>query len=126
MSDAAVTQHSPAIRVGGRRLSVTSRPRPRANSEAAANVGANQTEDTDYPRPAGHVEEEAHAPPHNEEEIPKKRKHHGHGSHDDNRLQESAYRKTEASRPTKDHVGGKSGYGGGGRIAQPAGKSLGV
>jgi hypothetical protein len=44
----------------------------------------------------------------------------------DNRLQESAYRKAEASVPTKDHVGGKSGYGGGGRIAQPAGKTFGV
>lgn len=126
MSDATVTQHPPAIRVGGRRLSVTSRPRPRANSEAVANVGANQTEATDYPRPAAHSEEEAHPPPHNEEEIPKKRKHHGQGNHDDSRLQESAYRKAEASTPTKDHVSGKSGYGGGGRIAQPAGKSFGV
>ncbi|KAG1783438.1 hypothetical protein EV702DRAFT_1191861 [Suillus placidus] len=126
MSDAAVTQHSPA------KWAVAGSQSPRARGlvptrKLLANVGANQTEDTDYPRPAGHIEEEAHAPPHNEEEIPKKRKHHGQGSHDDNRLQESAYRKAEASRPTKDHVGGKSGYGGGGgRIAQPAGKSLGV
>ncbi|KAG1742688.1 uncharacterized protein EDB91DRAFT_291767 [Suillus paluster] len=126
MSDAVVAQHPPAIMVGGRRLSVTSRPRPRANSGALPNVGANQTENTDYPRPAGHGDEEAHDPPHNEEELPKKKKHHGHGSHDDNRLQESAYRKAEASRPTKDNVGGKSGYGASGRIAQPAGKSFGI
>lgn len=85
-----------------------------------------QTENTDYPRPAGHGEEEAHPPPHNEEEVPKKKKHHGHGNHDDNRLLESAYRKAEASMPTRDHVGGKNGFGAGGRISQPAAKAFGV
>lgn len=85
-----------------------------------------QTQNTDYPRPTDHGEEEAHAPPHDEEEVPKKKKNHRHGSHDDNRLLESAYRKAEASRPTRDNVSGKSGYGAGGRIAQPVGKTFGV
>jgi len=84
-----------------------------------------QTENTDYPRPADHGEEQAHVPPHNEDEVPKK-KHHRHGNHDDNRLLESAYRKAEATRPTRDHVGGKNGFGAAGRIAQPAGKNFGV
>ncbi|OAX38124.1 hypothetical protein K503DRAFT_770817 [Rhizopogon vinicolor AM-OR11-026] len=127
MTDTTLTQHPPATKVGGRRLSVsTSRPRPHANSGAPSNGSPPQAENTDYPRPADHGEEEAHAPPHNEEEVPKKKKHHGHGSHDDNRLLESAYRKAEASRPTRDHVGGKNGFGGGGRISQPAGKTFGV
>jgi hypothetical protein len=40
-------------------------------------------------------------------------------------MRESAYRKAEMTRPTRDSVGGKKDFGAGGRIAQPM-KSFGV
>ncbi|KAF8844186.1 hypothetical protein BDN67DRAFT_963305, partial [Paxillus ammoniavirescens] len=83
MSDILSAQHPPALKVGGRRLSINSRPKPHANSKALPTNATDQAENTDYPRPTAQEagEEQAHPPPHNEEEAPKKEKKHGHGSH---------------------------------------------
>ncbi|KAI0066579.1 hypothetical protein BV25DRAFT_1835595 [Artomyces pyxidatus] len=124
----AATQHTPAIRVGGRRLSLPSRPKPPPPSEVAA---PSPGEPADYPRPAPPSEEQhAHyeqdqVPPHTEEELPKKEKKQGNGMHDnERRLRESAQRKAEGNRPRKEIIGGGKTVGGGGRISQPGGKVM--
>jgi len=123
MADSTLAQHSPALKVGGRRLSV-SKPKPRTNGPASADVPAPAptAAATDYPRPA---------PPqdlvNNEDEPPKKDKRQGHGNHDhdnEKKAQEAVYRKAEATRPTRDAIGGKSGFGGAGRVLQPGGKGF--
>jgi hypothetical protein len=82
----------------------------------------------DYPRPTvpGGEHDSSHVPPHNEEEVPKKenKKHH-HSTYDNERkVMETAYRKTAATRPTRDDMGGGKSFGGSGRIVQPAGKGF--
>ncbi|KAH7886352.1 hypothetical protein F5I97DRAFT_1255665 [Phlebopus sp. FC_14] len=124
MSDVMPAQHYPAMKVGGRRLSISSRPKHHTSSGSAPTSAAEQTENTDYPRPAAQGEEQAHAPPHNEEEAPKKEKKHGHKGTEERRLQESAYRKAVATQPTRDHAGGKHAFGAAGRIVQPMEKAL--
>ncbi|KAF9225202.1 hypothetical protein BS17DRAFT_584470 [Gyrodon lividus] len=114
------------VRVGGRRLSINSRPRPHVASGTPPANSTNQAENTDYPRPTAQGEGEEHVPPHNEEEAPKKEKKHGHGNHDQGRLKESAYRKVAAAMPTKDHLTSKHSFGVGGRIDQPMGKTLAI
>lgn len=104
------------------------------NSGTSAPANTHPAENADYPRPAaqGEGEEQAqeqaqtqnHPPPHNEEEPPKKEKKHGHGGRDQNRLKESAYRKLNATAPSKDHLGSKHSFGAAGRIGQPMGKVL--
>ncbi|KAG8219283.1 hypothetical protein J3R82DRAFT_146 [Butyriboletus roseoflavus] len=138
MSDTLSAQHSPALRVGGRRLSISARPKPHNVPGASAPANTHPAENADYPRPAtqGEGEEQeqeqeqaqtqTHPPPYNEEEAPKKEKKHGHGGRDQNRLKESVYRKIDATTPSKDHLGSKNSFGAGGRIGQPMGKVLAV
>ncbi|KAH7926834.1 hypothetical protein BV22DRAFT_1194051 [Leucogyrophana mollusca] len=125
MSDVISAQHPPAMKVGGRRLSVTSRPKPHVSSGSPPASPTTLPEETDYPRPAAPGDEHHHVPPPNEEEAPKKKKH-GHGNHDEKRLKESAFQKAEAARPTRDNNAPKGAFGAAGRIAQPAGKTFGV
>ncbi|KIK97705.1 hypothetical protein PAXRUDRAFT_824664 [Paxillus rubicundulus Ve08.2h10] len=126
MSDILSAQHPPAVKVGGRRLSVSSRPRARAASGGLPRNATDQAENTDYPRPTaqGAGEEQVHPPPHNEEEAPKKEKKHGHGSHDQSRLKESVYRKVEGTMPSKDHLTSEHCFGARGRVVQPTGRAL--
>jgi len=131
MTDSVLAQHPPAVKVGGRRLSV-SKPKSRINgpvqAEAPFGVGPapplapESPSEEDYPRPA---------PPQylvNEElvkEPPKKDKRQGHGNHDtEKKVREGAHSKADATRPTRDAFGGKSGFGGAGRVSQPGGKGL--
>jgi len=122
MVDNVLAQHPPAVKVGGRRLSV-SKPKPRTNfGSAPASVLAPEPtpEDTDYPRPAPPQDL-----PNNEEEAPKKDKRQGHGNHEnEKKVREAAHKKAEATRPTRDALGGKSGFGGAGRVLQPSGKGF--
>ncbi|ETW86627.1 hypothetical protein HETIRDRAFT_114088 [Heterobasidion irregulare TC 32-1] len=131
-----IAQHPPAMRVGGRRLSLPSRPRPVVTSVILAprdgghSAPGTPGEPPDYPRPAppGAEHELDHEHTHTEEEIPKKEKKQGNGSHEnERRMRESAHRKAEENRPRKEGwaPGGKT-IGGGGRIAQPAGKGFGA
>ncbi|TFY82425.1 hypothetical protein EWM64_g1584 [Hericium alpestre] len=117
-------QHPPAMRVGGRRMSIPSgKPKPNVASEGNA---PSPGEPADYPRPAPPTDAPA---PHtnNEEEAPKKEKKQGRGSPDmEWRFRESAQRKAEENRPRRDGFGGKANVGGGGRISQPAQKTFGI
>ncbi|KAG6916872.1 hypothetical protein DXG01_004853, partial [Tephrocybe rancida] len=115
-------------KVGGRRLSISSKPKHTAPAEPAP---AEPSPPADYPRPVHTgtgAEDQVHAPPpHHEDEAPpkKEKKHMNHET--EKHLRDLAQRKVEATRPSKDSIGGHNkGFGAAGRIAQPAGKSLGV
>ncbi|KAF8899357.1 hypothetical protein BD779DRAFT_1667039 [Infundibulicybe gibba] len=126
MVDTVSIQHPPAVKVGGRRLSTTTRPKPAHTPEVATAEPVSPAEEIlDYPRPAPPGgEEQVHPHVHAEEEIPlkKERKHHDNES----KLKELAHSKGEMTRPTREHAQNGKGFGAGGRIAQPAGKGLGV
>ncbi|EED80327.1 predicted protein [Postia placenta Mad-698-R] len=120
----ALIQHPPAMRVGGRRLSTTTRPKPQSSTETKS--PSPPAEAPNYPRPAPPGEQ---PPPHDpqEDEVPKKeRKKGGGGDEHERRLQESLYRKAEQNRPSRDGHTAKNvnAVGGGGRIGQPAGRTL--
>ena len=97
----------------------------------------------DYPRPAAptlssehsepphapeHEREHEHAYQQQEDDAPHKKKQGGGGGGDEHerRLRESALRKAEQNRPTRDFQATPKAVGAGGRIGQPAGKSFGV
>jgi len=120
-ADNILAQHPPAVKVGGRRLSISSKPKPHTTSEHTPTSPTGTVDHVDYPRPAPPGEDTQGHSPHNEDEAPKKEKKK-HGNHDEKKLRD-ANRKAEATRPTREAAGGgKSGFGAGGRIAQPAGK----
>ncbi|KAF8640519.1 hypothetical protein AX17_000181 [Amanita inopinata Kibby_2008] len=122
--NAMSTQHPPAVKVGGRRLSL-SRHRPQNASLSQGRAQGSNSPVPDYPRPAAPGEEQAH-PPHTgpEEEVPPK-KEKKHNTHDnEQKMKELPQWKSEATRPTRDSVGGGKAFGAGGRIAQPAGKGF--
>ncbi|KAM6498862.1 hypothetical protein JOM56_006810 [Amanita muscaria] len=132
MAESIVTQHAPAVKVGGRRLSVSSR---HAKSHSTSSVTrsksmSNSSPTPDYPRPPPPGEDQPeHLHTGGEEEVPPK-KEKKHNMHDnEKKIRESPFYKVEMTRPTRD-AGGKGGFGGGfgaaGRIAQPAGKGFGA
>ncbi|THU84236.1 hypothetical protein K435DRAFT_783872 [Dendrothele bispora CBS 962.96] len=119
--------HLPAVKVGGRRLSIskhkphtgTTEPVPETTT---VELSSDQEQPTDYPRPvAGTEQQQQHAPHHNhnEEEIPAKKDKKSH-------FDLFAHKKTEETKPTREFQAGNKGFGAGGRIAQPAGKVLGA
>ncbi|KAH9486209.1 hypothetical protein JR316_0000273 [Psilocybe cubensis] len=114
--------HLNPVKVGGRRLSISAKPKPHSHVETT-NTDTSKVDEAapDYPRPAPPTGGDAplhHNYQHNEEEIPKKEKI-------EKKLQELAHRKVEMTRPTREANISKS-HGMGMRISQPAGKSLGV
>ncbi|KAJ7045208.1 hypothetical protein C8F04DRAFT_1249637 [Mycena alexandri] len=123
-----IANHPPALKVGGRRHSISTRHRshPPPDSVSPTTPPA-VVEPVDYPRPAppppavgGEAEAEAeavHVPPpqHNEEEPQKKDKRH----ENERKLMELAQRKAEMTRPTRDSKNNGKGFGAAGRIAQP-------
>ncbi|KAI6120948.1 hypothetical protein EDD16DRAFT_1705450 [Pisolithus croceorrhizus] len=117
-----VPQHSPAVKVGGRRVSISSKSRTHAAPGGnSMNLGANETDNSDYPRPTN---QDAERGPQKEEEAPKKQKKQGHRGQDDKQFKENPSRKLEATRPTRDNVSNKHGFGAAGRIGQPMSKGL--
>jgi len=131
MTEGIKAQHPPAIRVGGRRLSMSIKSKAPIPAEAAVTNAAPETGDKaettvlDYPRPAApaiedatqqHPQQEVHR---NEEELPPKK-------NKKNNVQEYAHWKTETTRPTRDLNGGNKCQTMGVRIGQPAGKAFGV
>ncbi|KAJ3872293.1 hypothetical protein F5051DRAFT_161616 [Lentinula edodes] len=144
----ALAQHPPAVKVGGRRLSINSKPhthRAQATSEESdernssavnnfelsrTNAAASEPSPVpfdDYPRPTSHSQNEENQE--HREEVPHLRKDqkYGHGSNVGGGTESyPSSRKTEETMPTRDynvHGGGKS-FGAGGRIVQPTGKGL--
>ncbi|KAI0696024.1 hypothetical protein C8T65DRAFT_583805 [Cerioporus squamosus] len=120
MASETLAQHPPAVKVGGRRLSMSSRPRPGPPSPYKVTLPTLDTP-PDYPRPAPPGEQ---PPPHHQEEVPKKKQGTGADEHE-RRLQESLYRKAEQNRPKKDFQSGPKSVGGP-RISQPAGKTFAI
>ncbi|KAF8673479.1 hypothetical protein AX14_005386 [Amanita brunnescens Koide BX004] len=129
--DSVIAQHPPAVKVGGRRLSVSARP-PRSHNTSSSTrpkSAGHNSPIPDYPRPAPPGEEHSellHTGP--EEEVPPK-KEKRHNTHDnEKKMKESPMWKAETTRPTRDSVGkaGMGAFGAGGRIAQPAGKGFGA
>lgn len=86
----------------------------------------NESEAADYPRPAAQGDDQPDATPQKEEEAPKKEKKHDHGGHNEKRMKENPSHKLDATRPTRDHMANKHGFGAAGRIGQPAAKMFGV
>ncbi|KAF5384053.1 hypothetical protein D9757_006963 [Collybiopsis confluens] len=142
---AALSQHPPAVKVGGRRLSVSSRPhKPHVSipSEKEPSSPAEDSDSTpsrsdsaspsvpfdDYPRPSDpsqhqnqnqHQEQEQEHRGHREhrDDVPPHRKDKKHGP------ESEVQNRKEDTMPTRDHHGHRHGQGGGARrIVQPAGK----
>ncbi|KAK2462857.1 hypothetical protein APHAL10511_005055 [Amanita phalloides] len=130
--DPIAIQHPPAIKVAGRRLSLSgrhARSTHNTTSSARRNAAGHNSPIPDYPRPAPPGEEHPdplHTGP--EEEVPKKEKKHN--MHDnEKKIRESPFWKAGMTQPTRDTGAGKmglAGFGAGGRIGQPAGKGFGA
>jgi len=111
-------------------LSTSNKPKPLVASEAKSTTPPNATaerEHTDYPRPAPPNDNLAHVPQHvhdDHEELPKKDKKHGFGLEHERKGQENLYIKQEQNRPTRDLM--NMGKNTGGKINQPAGKTIDV
>ncbi|KAI9513079.1 hypothetical protein F5148DRAFT_465845, partial [Russula earlei] len=111
-----MSQHSPAMKVGGRRLSLPTRARANKVDEAAA---ASPGEPADYPRPSAPGTEGTteHAP--NEEDAPPKRERRkSHSLHEnERRLRENPQRRVDENWQRRVvHRGSNT------RISQPGGK----
>jgi len=112
-----LAHHAPAVKVGGRRLSISSKPKPATVQEPQ--VIEEPVEPTDYPRPA---------PPNEQEDVrdeDKKKQGYGNNERERKRI-EVGHKKVEDNMPTKDFGNQPKDRGAGGRIAQPAGKGLSV
>jgi len=125
-----VVPHPPALKVGGRRHSVSSKPKAQntAGTQSTEPAGSDETANSetaadDYPRPAPPSEgQEPHHDTHHqyqdEEQARKEKKHPSN-----EKLKEYAHWKAETTRPTRDVQSNMmKGWGTSGRIAQPAGK----
>lgn len=132
MTEGTRAQHPPAMKVGGRRLSMSMKHKAPISVEAAATTpGTGDTEETmvaDYPRPApptaGNEAAQDHQVRRNEEEPHRKEKKYNHDH--EKKVQEYAHWKTGTTRPTRDMNGGNKGQTMGVRIGQPAGKAFGA
>ncbi|GJE89663.1 hypothetical protein PsYK624_057690 [Phanerochaete sordida] len=118
--------HPPAQKVAGRRMSMSSRPKPHAahiEQKPAADTAQNDTGPDDYPRPAAPGEQPAHEHHQHEEEQPKRERSHGMSDHE-RRLKEAQHKRAEASKlPRGMSTGSKTG---GVKISQPVSRALGV
>ncbi|KAJ3921035.1 hypothetical protein F5877DRAFT_76557 [Lentinula edodes] len=143
-ADYSLAQHAPAVKVGGRRLSIYSKPHTHCaeesderNSSAVNNFELSRTNAAasgpspvpfdDYPRRTSYSQNEENQE--HREEFPHLRKYqkYGHGTNVGGGTKSyPSNRKTDETMPTRDfnvHGGGKS-FGAGGRIVQPTGKGL--
>ncbi|KAH9043650.1 hypothetical protein EDB85DRAFT_1911518 [Lactarius pseudohatsudake] len=115
-----MSQHPPAVRVGGRRLSLPTRVR--ASNQVDEAVAASPGEPADYPRPTapgpGIEPNPEHA--HNDEEAPPKVRRKSHGAHEnERRLRENPQRKAEENWQHREQGGAPRINA---RISQPGGK----
>ncbi|KAK1229924.1 hypothetical protein PQX77_007023 [Marasmius sp. AFHP31] len=130
MQDTSIaTKHSPAVKVGGRRLSTTTRPKPHTESRDAGPASLNASEDSkaattevvdDYPRPVARSDNSRDEDNHNhnfeDESLRREMKRH------------APSRIVHDTQPTRDYQTSSKGpgYGAGGRIAQPSAGRVGV
>lgn len=124
MTDSIIAQHAPAIKVAGRRLSVTTKQKPHRPEDRIGTESEKKKEDNeDYPRPSPSTTADApiqHDHGHNyEEEVPHKKEKKPNS---ERKTQEYEYYKGEATRPTRDHNVGQKAQNI--RISQPTGKGF--
>jgi len=114
-----MSQHSPAKRVGGRRLSLPTRAR--ANTQVDEAVAASPGEPADYPRPSAPGTEPTVEHARNDEDAPlKKERRRSHGAHEnERRLRENPQRRAEENWQYREPSGASSINA---RISQPGGK----
>jgi hypothetical protein len=123
MDHNVVVPHPPAMKVGGRRLSISTRQR--RNSTTDSGNPETKTDDdikADYPRPTAPSGTEVLHQDRQEEEPPKKEYKQVHEL--EKRMYEYTYWK--GTTPTRDPHGNIRGPTMGMRIRQPGGKMLGV
>jgi len=113
-------EHVPAVKVGGRRLSISA---PRAKSTAHANnapVSVNDADEPlDYPRPAApNTEGPSQQEPHKNTGYKTVGTEHAKKS-------DEHHKKVEELRPKHELIEPRKTVGGAGKIAQPSGKILG-
>ncbi|EJF67389.1 hypothetical protein DICSQDRAFT_123749 [Dichomitus squalens LYAD-421 SS1] len=112
-----------AVKVGGRRLSISSRSKPAAPTADTRKTSPPAADTApDYPRPAAPGEQQELHQQQQEEDVPKKKQGTGGDEHE-RRIQESLYRKAEQNRPKKEFLNGPKTTQ---RVNQPAGKSFGI
>ncbi|KAJ3771421.1 hypothetical protein FB446DRAFT_740500 [Lentinula raphanica] len=144
---ASLAQHPPAVKVGGRRLSINSKPHIHHSMHSPSEVNESAIDTSnpsysaaepvssptfdDYPRPIHHSEESKQnseeQAEHHKEKIPhfrreQKRVPSGPGVAGMEKFTHN--KKGEETMPTREHSGGGHSFGAGGRIVQPAGKGL--
>jgi len=114
-----MSQHSPAMRVGGRRLSLPTRPR--ANTQVDEAAVASPGEPADYPRPSAPGTEPNTEHARNDEEAPPKRERRkSHGAHEnERRLRENPQRRAHENWQRREQSGTPKINA---RISQPGGK----
>ena len=98
-------------------------PESLSEQKPAADTAQNDTGPTDYPRPAAPGEQPQHEHHQHEEEQPRREKKHGL-SETERRTQELLHKKADQNRPSKEM--GTANKTGGMRIAQPAGRGVGL
>ncbi|KAH6874984.1 hypothetical protein BKA70DRAFT_305856 [Coprinopsis sp. MPI-PUGE-AT-0042] len=108
MVDTPVTQHAPAVKVGGRRMSAATRHKPQASVDKAE----------DASKPEGQAAKDGDDS--DSDEVMRKRRREA----SDKQNHEHHFRK-EQNRPTREAQSNFKAFAGQ-RIAQPAGKGLGV
>jgi len=114
-----MSQHPPAMRVGGRRLSLPTRVRPNVQVNEA--VAASPGDPADYPRPSAPGTEPAVEHARNDEEAPpKKERRKSHGAHEnERRLRENPQRRADENWQYRELNGAPRTNA---RISQPGGK----
>lgn len=114
-----MSQHAPAMKVGGRRLSLPTRVRPNAQVNEA--ITASPGEPADYPRPSAPGTEPAVEHARNDEEAPpKKERRKSHGAHEnERRLRENPQRRADENWQYREQSGAPRINA---RISQPGGK----
>ncbi|KZS93357.1 hypothetical protein SISNIDRAFT_79625 [Sistotremastrum niveocremeum HHB9708] len=113
-------EHTPAVKVGGRRLSLsTPRAKPAATVNHAQSPAPDVEEPLDYPRPVAPTAESL-----SHHETPKNTGYKTIGAEHAKKPDEP-HKKVDDIRPKHEHIEPRKAVGGAGKIAQPGGKVLG-
>ncbi|KAI0348314.1 hypothetical protein BDW22DRAFT_1424501 [Trametopsis cervina] len=116
----AILTHPPAQKVGGRRMSLNSRPKPHIHHPVEQKVdSAVDDSPTDYPRPAPPTQQPNEEHHHQEEQPRHDRKH---DPDHERKIQETLRKRAEQNRPSKDQ--GSASKTPIARVNQPNGRRL--
>lgn len=113
--------HAAHTYVYGSLVTIFCSPTPNSDQKPAADTADNDTGPTDYPRPAAPGEQPPHEHHPHEEEQPRRDKKHS-TTDSERRVHEMQHKKADYTRPSKSTANKTGGM----RIAQPAGRSIGL